>query len=207
MLAALLGPSLPDRERLLAEVEDHLRSAVDAAVATGRDMEGAAHEAIRRFGSPAEVAAALEAALFEPLIFDARDGLPAAALDELGRARRIALGGKSVTEAVLGYWVPVGPRERFGALVLRMRHHRPNLPPAEQPTVHAPVAAGSWWHTHLLPQLRTGMQLHVEVWDGEVRIWYGPLEAAAGPRGAFRYVAFRPHDPAARLPLERLIVR
>ena len=206
-LAALLGPSLPDRQRLLAEVEDHLRSAVEAAAADGGDAERAMREAIRRFGTPAEVARALEAALFEPLVFDARNGLPAAALDELGRARRIALSGKSAPcLAVLGYWVPVGPRERFGAIVLRMRHHRCSLPAAEQPVVHAPVGDGSWWHTQLLPRLRPGIQLHVEVWAGETRIWYGPLEAAAGPRGAFRYVAFRSHDHASGMPLERLIV-
>lgn len=62
MIAALLAelrdllPAGPFRGRVLLEAEDHLRCAAGARIAAGMDPAAAEAEAVRAFGSPAEVA-------------------------------------------------------------------------------------------------------------------------------------------------------
>jgi len=42
----------------------------------------------------------------DPIVFDARDGIPAEALDQLRKSTRIVFGIKDARTAVLGYWRP-----------------------------------------------------------------------------------------------------
>jgi hypothetical protein len=57
-LLAALAPRTPGARRLLAEAEDHLRDAVEAAVSRGVSPDDAAFAAIARFGPPRVVARA-----------------------------------------------------------------------------------------------------------------------------------------------------
>jgi hypothetical protein len=58
----------------------------------------------------------------DPIVFDARNGIPAEALDQLRQASRIVLGTKDARTAVLGYWRPKSADpdadNRMGVLLL-----------------------------------------------------------------------------------------
>jgi hypothetical protein len=174
----------PERERIVAEAEDHLRESVKGGLASGLSAEAAQREAIRRFGSPAAVATALLQARGKPRVFDARGGLPEPALHELRHAMRLSVAVKDERTAVLGYWVPdpsVGePRpERFGAIVLSGRDWRRNLGSGPPPPIaYFNVARDKKWRQIVLPELHAGIQLQVESWAGELRLWFGPIRGA-----------------------------
>jgi hypothetical protein len=58
-LARELPPDLPGRERILAEVEDHLSQSVEALMRDGLSPELVEREAVARFGDPSELAVLL----------------------------------------------------------------------------------------------------------------------------------------------------
>jgi hypothetical protein len=66
----------PDHERLLTEAEAHLREATARGLAEGLWIEAAQRAAIARFGRVQAVANAARGTLQEPVLHDARDGLP-----------------------------------------------------------------------------------------------------------------------------------
>ena len=108
-LAAALGARRPAHLRILAEAADHLHLATAQALADGLPLEAAQRQAIDRFGPAAVVAAAFVRSPRRPRVFDARRGLPAAAVGDLQRAVSLALAAHSPWLAVLGYWVPEAP--------------------------------------------------------------------------------------------------
>lgn len=57
-----------DRDELLDEIEDHLRSTIEHHRATGNDPENAVVETLRAFGEPATIAAALADANGSPAV-------------------------------------------------------------------------------------------------------------------------------------------
>jgi hypothetical protein len=59
----------------------------------------------------------------DPIVIDAREGIPAEALDQLRKATRIVIGIKDARTAVLGYWRPESAdadvdEDRMGVVVL-----------------------------------------------------------------------------------------
>jgi hypothetical protein len=180
-LHALLGEE-PQRGRIVAEVEDHLREATFEAIANGLAVEAAQRQALARFGSVVETAAAFQHLRGIPRVYDARQGLPEPAILELRRATRLSLAIKDSRTAVVGYWVPddLGAAgERFGAILVRRRDWRRNLeatagPP---PTIFT-LERNKWWHEGFLPELHPGMQLQAECWSGQLRLWFGPILGA-----------------------------
>jgi len=55
----------------------------------------------------------------------------------------------------------------------------------------------------IVPRLRAGMQVSVEPWNGELRLWFGPIETDVAA-GREMYLSFGGHDPGPR---QGLIVR
>ena len=196
VLHAQLGEATPGRARILAEAEDHLLEAVRHAMAEGLTPEAAQRRAIARFGAADVVAAAFLRASGTYPVFDGRDGLPAVAVEELRRARRLVLAQKAGRTAVLGFWVPDSaggdPAEHFGAILVRQRRNGPLLPELG-PTVFADLGRDPRWQHDILPHLRPGLQVNVEHWEGELRLWFGPI--ADAPAACHQiYVAFGPRD-------------
>jgi len=65
-LARELSPDLPGRDRILAEVEDHLSQSVEALMRDGLPPDEAEREAVARFGNPSELAVLLRSLANEP---------------------------------------------------------------------------------------------------------------------------------------------
>jgi hypothetical protein len=178
---AELGERTPGRERILAEAEDHLRTATAHALADGLSLEAAQRWAIARFGPPDVVAAAFLRIYGLPRVFDARGGLPVPAVDELRRTTCIALAPLNQWLAVLGYWVPESDGMRFGAILLRSLSQ---LAVDQGPVLLDKPERIPEWRTGLLASLRPGMHLQAQQWEGEWRLWYdaGLPPAKPGPR-------------------------
>jgi hypothetical protein len=187
----------PLRERVVSEAEDHLRETIAQRLAAGASRTEAQQQAIERFGSAPTVAAAFLRLRGQPRVFDARRGLPEPALEELRQATRVSLAIKDGATAVLGYWVPepVTGRpadERFGDIIVRRRDWRPNLgTTAEFEPVHVEVARDKRWQRFILPELHTGMQLQVESWSGQLRLWLGPISGGLA-QGTQIHLVFPP---------------
>lgn len=166
----------PWRDRILAEAEAHLYEATERGRVAGLCDDDAQRTAIQAFGAPDVVADAVRRSRAEPLVFDARQQLSAAALGELRQARRLALAVKDGRTAVLGYWTP----DRYGAIVLRRRDSRPGLgmPLSVPPTISLDIARNKMWQQVILPRIYPGIELAVENWDGRLRLWLGPIRDA-----------------------------
>jgi HAAS len=163
-----------DAERMLGEAEAHLREATSRGLADGLSVDAAQRAAIARFGHVQTVANAVRGLTREPVTFDARRGLSAAAIDELRRASRLALMLRKGRDAVLGYWIG----DRFaGVLLVGRRDARgaPGLPPARVPIRSLDTIASPTWRHVILPSLEAGMAVSVELWAGQPRLWFGPI--------------------------------
>jgi hypothetical protein len=164
----------PDAERMLGEADAHLREATARALADGVSIDEAQRAAIARFGRVQTVADAVRGVIREPVVFDARNGLPAAAIDELRQATRLALLLRDGLQAALGYWI----EDRFaGVLVVRRRDAREALgkPSSSLPVRTLDTSASAVWRNLILPSLHAGMLIHAEVWSGQPRLWFGPV--------------------------------
>jgi hypothetical protein len=199
-VAAQVADAVLDQDRIVREIADHLRTSTEQGIADGLSPRDAQRGAIQRFVPVHQIAAAFNDTSTMSRVFDARDGVSADALEDLRHATQVALGPRSAREAVLGYWVPEGTggdhRERFGAILLRSRSH---LPPGLDPVVLADLERNDWRRTAVLSQLRPGMQLNPEPWDGALRLWHGPFQDAA-ETGQQMYVAFPVSRRRQRVP-------
>jgi hypothetical protein len=163
-----------DVDCLLDEAEAHLRESTARGLADGLPIEAAQRAALARFGRIQTVADAVRGATRQPLMYDARDGLPKAAIGGLLHASRLALLLRDGHTAALGYWID----DSFaGALLVRRRDARDGALPATTGirigTVDTRVSAA--WRNVILPALHDGMLIHAEVWAGQPRLWFGPI--------------------------------
>jgi hypothetical protein len=185
-LYAALGERIPGRERILWEVEVHLREAAAEALARGASLEAAQRAAIGRFGSAELVANEFLRSLGLPRVLDVRSGLSEPAVQALRSAVTLVLAPKDAHTAVLGYWT-AGPSSDvdFGMLVLPSQGA---LPIDLAPIVFANVHRNEWWVTRVLHDLQPGLLLSAEAYQGELRLRYGPIQPhGSRERGAQRY--------------------
>jgi hypothetical protein len=199
-LHASLGERTPGRERIVSEAEDHLRAATAQAMADGMSVEVAQRQAIARFGAPDAVAAAFLRIYGLPRVFDARGGLPAPVVDELQRTACIVLAPLNEWLAVLGYWVREDETERFGAILVRSFSQ---LPVGLEPVLLDGLDRIQEWQTGLVENLRPGMHLQTQYWDGEWRLWYDVASTSESRPRLEEAIAAR----SMRLHLDRLHVR
>ncbi len=112
----LQGPAAHVR-RVFAETEAHLYDASDAQLSAGGDLQAAQAEAVRRFGSPTEVAAAVNAAAWArargPVLRAAGatlTRLAAAGLLTMGATGMVARIIAALTSTKTVYGLPAGAR-------------------------------------------------------------------------------------------------
>ena len=112
----LQGPAAHIR-RVFAETEAHLYDASDAQLSAGGDLQAAQAEAVRRFGSPTEVAAAVNAAAWArargPVLRAAGatlTRLAAAGLLTMGATGMVARIIAALTSTKTVYGLPAGAR-------------------------------------------------------------------------------------------------
>jgi hypothetical protein len=119
-------------------------------------------------------------------------------VNELARAISVGLAQRADGLAVLGYWVPdpcvSRPAAcRFGAILV---HTFNRAPLNVAPILREHVDSNRDWSRGLLANLRGGMSLLAQCWEGEWRLWYsGPpgTRAALSPE---RLGAFPSHESA-----------
>jgi hypothetical protein len=108
-LARELPGDLPGRERILAEVEDHLAESVERLTVDGLTRAAAEREALARFGEPRELARVFQRSVEEGGVLDSHEP-PRAAWQRAASLAAIAAGAFAATGLVaLAGWSMLDP--------------------------------------------------------------------------------------------------